>query len=66
MAVTLKTGLTLTGLVSALWPPVNQSADFTYLQIATDLEDASYSLKVSPSNLTVIHVNKAEIGRAHV
>lgn len=57
MAVIFKTDLTLTKLVTALWTP--DASEGGMMNLAEKLEAASFSLKTSPSNLTVIHTNKA-------
>lgn len=56
MAVILKTGLTLTKLVNALWTPDASSGGT--MKLVTELEAAGYTLKVSPSHLTVVYTNE--------
>ena len=55
MAVTLKTGLTLSTLIKSLWT-VDQG-DSNIMNLVVELEAAGYSLKVSPSNITIVYTD---------
>lgn len=55
MAVTLKIGLTLSTLVKSLWTA--DQGDSSIMNLVVELEASGYSLKVSPSNITIVYTD---------
>ena len=59
MTVIIKSGLTLTTLVKKFWTPTDAHVEL--LTLAEQLENDGYTLRVSPSHITIVYIDDAKV-----